>query len=77
MNIDSAAKEYHSQSIIEAIIKPSTIGNGWRILFHKKSGENLTLTSPGGAEKLYHTLDNATDALQSAGIKTIRIEEQF
>jgi hypothetical protein len=77
VDIDSAAEEYHKKTISEAIIEPSPSGNGWRILFHKTDGDIVTLTGYGGAEKLYHTLDHATDMVQSAGIKTIRIEEHF
>ena len=77
MDIDSAAEEYHNKTISEAIIEPSPSGNGWRILFHKADGGIVTLTDHGGTEKLYHTLDYATDILQSAGIKSIRVEEHF
>ena len=77
MDIDSAAEEYHNKTISEAIIEPSPSGNGWRILFHKTDGGIVTLTDRGGTEKLYHTLDYATDILQSAGIKSIRVEEHF
>jgi len=77
MNIDSAAKQYHNKSILEAIIEPSQNGNGWRILFHKKDGEITPLTDHSGAEKLYHTLDGASSMVKSAGISEIRIEEPF
>lgn len=77
MDIDSAAAEYHNKTISEAIIEPSPNGNGWRILFHKTDGDLVALTDHGGTEKLYHTLDHATDMVQSAGIKTIRVEEHF
>ena len=77
MDIDSAAKEYHKKTISEAIIEPSPSGNGWRILFHKTDGDIVALTDNSGTEKLYHTLDHATDKLQSVGIKTIRVEEHF
>jgi len=77
VDIDSAAEEYHKKTISEAIIEPSPDGNGWHILFHKTDGEIVTLTAHSGTEKLYHTLDHATDVLQSAGIKNIRVEEHF
>ena len=77
MDIDSAAVEYHNKTISEAIIEASPNGNGWRILFHKTGGDIVALTDHGGTEKLYHTLDYATELLQSAGIKTIRVEEHF
>jgi len=77
VDIDSAAKEYHNKNISEAIIEASPNGNGWRIVFHKTNGDKVALTSHGGTEKLYHTLDYATDAVQDAGIKTIRVEEHF
>lgn|GEM_PF-1861481 len=77
MDIDRAAVEFHNKSISEAVIEPSPNGNGWHIIFHKNEGELVPLTTPGGTEKIYHTLDTATEALQAAGIKTIRVEEQF
>ncbi|MCU7835434.1 MAG: hypothetical protein KZQ83_09275 [gamma proteobacterium symbiont of Taylorina sp.] len=77
MEIDNAASEYHNKIISEAIIEASPNGNGWRILFHKTGGDTIALTDHGGTEKLYHTLDHATDILKSAGIKTIRVEEHF
>ena len=77
MDIDSAAKEYQKKTISEAIIEPSSNGNGWRILFHKTNGDIVALTDHSGAEKIYHTLDNASEVIQSAGITTIRIEEHF
>jgi len=77
VDIDSAAEEYHKKNISEAIIEPSPNGNGWHVLFHKTDGDMVTLTDHGGHEKLYHTLDHATEVLQSAGIKTIRVEEHF
>lgn len=77
MNIDNAAEEYHKKIISEAIIEPSPDGNGWHILFHKANGDIVALTDHSGTEKLYHTLDNATSVVQSAGINTIRIEEHF
>ena len=77
MDIDSAAEEYHKKSISEAIIEPSPNGNGWHILFHKTNGDIVALTDHTDTEKLYHTLDHTTDMLQSAGIKTIRVEEHF
>ena len=77
MDIDSAAVEYHNKTISEAIIEASPNGNGWRILFHKKDGDIVALTDHGGTEKLYHTLDHASDLLQSAGFKAIRVEEHF
>jgi hypothetical protein len=55
MNIDSAAKEYHKKNISEAIIEPSSNGNGWRILFHKTGGDIVALTDHSGIEKIYHT----------------------
>ena len=77
MDIDRAAVEYHNKTIYEAIIEASPNGNGWRILFHKADGDMVVLSGHGGTEKLYHTLDHATEILQSAGIKTIRVEEHF
>jgi hypothetical protein len=77
MDIDSAAEEFHKKNISEAIIEPSPCGNGWRILFHKTDGDLVALTSHGGTEKLYHTLDHASELLQGAGIKEIRVEESF
>lgn len=77
MDIDSAAVRFHNKAITEAIIEASPNGNGWRILFHKVDGDMIALTDNSGMEKLYHTLDHATELLQSAGIKTIRIEEHF
>ena len=77
MDLDSAAVSYHNKTISEAIIEASPNGNGWRILFHKVDGDMIFLTDRSGTEKLYHTLDHATEILQSSGIKTIRVEEHF
>lgn len=77
VDIDSAAAAYHNKTISEAIIEPSPSSNGWRILLHKSDGDIIALTGHGGTEKLYHSLDRATDVLQSAGIESIRVEEHF
>jgi len=77
MDIDTAAKKYHNKSISEAIIEPSPNGNGWRIIFHNDNGEMISMTDHSGAEKRYHTLDNATNVVQTAGFKSIRVEEKF
>ena len=50
---------------------------GWMILLHERSGGTIRITDNHGAEKIYHSLDHATEIAKSLGFETVRVEEHF
>ena len=77
MDQDQAQKALHAGDLVEAIVTPARDANGWALLFTTASGEHLTYTDHTGTEKVYHTLDHATETAQGLGFHSIRVEEDF
>jgi hypothetical protein len=77
MDHDHALQARHHGELTEAIIKTAEDANGWRLILVTREGEHLTHTAPGGADRIYHSLDAATDAAREIGFDDIRVEEDF
>ena len=77
MDHDQALTARHAGDLVEAIVKPSAHANGWSLVFVTRDGEQLPYTGHTGTDKIYHTLDHATEAAQDIGFDRIRVEEVF
>jgi hypothetical protein len=67
----------HARELVEAIVKPAEDANGWVVVFVTRTGEHALYTGHTGTEKVYHSLDQATEAAREIGFRTIRVEEEF
>ena len=77
MDLMHAKAEFEAGRLSEAAAEPSEQGEGWRLLLHTKSGETLVLTDHAGRERLYHSLDHATEVGRDLGFSCVRVEEHF
>ena len=77
MDRQAAADRVKSGALVEAVIAPAEDANGWAILLVDKAGEHLLYTGHTGTEKVYHSLDRATEVARELGFKEIRVEERF
>lgn len=77
MDYDQALSALHAGDLVEAIVKPAEDANGWMLIFLTRSGEQVIYRGHTGTEKVYHTLDQATEIAREIGFYDIRVEEQF
>ena len=77
MDIQTACAEFESGRLQDVVIEPADEGNGWMILLHDTAGGMVKITDHGGTEKIYHTIDHATQVAKEIGFETIRVEERF
>lgn len=77
MNVDEARQAHDDGKLREVVLEPADEGNGWMIMVRDGTGALLTVTDHSGIEKIYHTLDHATDAAKAIGFTTVRVEETF
>lgn len=77
MDLEHAKAEFEAGRLTEVAAEPSEQGDGWRLLFHTQSGDSLVLTDHAGRERLYHSLDHATEIGREIGFHTVRVEEHF
>lgn len=77
MDLLHAKAEFAAGRLNEAAAEPSEQGGGWRLLFHTDSGETRVLTDHSGRERLYHSLDHATEVGRDIGFTSVRVEEHF
>ena len=77
MDHDQAQLALHDGELREAIVKPANDANGWAILLVHKDGGHSFYTGHSGTEKVYHSLDRATEVARELGFDSIRIEEEF
>lgn len=77
MELEQARSEFEAGRLSEGVIAPSEEGNGWLILVRVPSGELVRITDHSGADKIYHSLDYATQVAEGLGFETVRIEERF
>lgn len=77
MDHDQALSALHEGDLVEAVVKPADDANGWVLVFVTRSGEQVRYSGHTGTEKVYHTLDHATETAQELGFHTIRVEEDF
>lgn len=77
MDHDQALSALHAGDLVEAVVKPAEDANGWILLFVNRAGAHILYCGHTGTEKVYHTLDHATEAARDIGFQTIRVEEAF
>ena len=77
MDLQHAQAEKTAGNLHEAVVEPSPQGNGWMVVFVDDNGGRAVLTDHTGTEKIYHTLDHASEAAREAGFETVRVEEAF
>ncbi len=77
MDQDQALSALHAGDLVEAVVTPAEDANGWVLLFVNRSGAHILYSGHTGTEKVYHTLDHATEAARDIGFQTTRVEEQF
>ena len=77
MDRDAAMQALHAGDLTEAAITPAEDANGWILVFTARDGRRITYTGHTGTEKVYHSLDHATEAAKEIGFAEIRIEEAF
>jgi hypothetical protein len=77
MDLMHVKAEFEAGRLSEAVAEPSEQSEGWRLLFHTISGETLMLTDHAGRERVYHSLDHATEVGRDIGFDSVRVEEHF
>jgi hypothetical protein len=77
MELEQARSAAEGGRLTGVVIEPSETGNGWLILVRERDGELIRITEHGGADKIYHSLDYATQVAEGLGFDTVRIEERF
>lgn len=68
---------HHRHELVEAIVEPSLVAQGWIVEFKTDHGEIIPLTDISGHEKCYRNLDIATAMAQQVGFPYVRIDEPF
>jgi hypothetical protein len=77
MDLDTARERFRAGELDEAVIEPADEGNGWMLLVREHSGKLIKLTDHSGVEKIYHSLDQATELAREIGFSEVRVEESF
>ena len=77
MDHDQALHALHSGELVEAVVTPAEEAAGWVLMFKTRAGDQILYTGHTGTEKVYHTLDHATEAAREIGFQSIRVEERF
>ena len=77
MDLDQARAEFESGNLREVVIEPADEGNGWMLLVRGNGPAMVKITDHSGVEKVYHSLDHATEIARSIGFADIRVEERF
>lgn len=77
MDVDAARAAFAHGALIEVILEPAESGNGWMILVRKEDGSTEKITDHRGMEKIYHSIDTATDTAKEIGFTSLRVEERF
>jgi hypothetical protein len=77
MQLDQARDAFKAGQLSEAVIEPADEGNGWMILVRRHQGELVKITDAHGSERIYHSLDHATEAAKGIGFDSVRVEEAF
>ena len=77
MDLIHAKAEFAAGRLSDAVAEPSEQGDGWRLLLHGQTGEIQLLTDHAGRERLFHSLDHATEVGRDIGFDSLRVEEHF
>lgn len=77
MELEEARSAVEAGRLSGVVIEPSEEGNGWLILVRQPTGQLVRITDHSGADKIYHSLDYATQVAEGLGFDSVRIEERF
>jgi len=77
MDLMHAKAEFEAGRLNEAVAEPSAQGSGWRLLLRGADAANAVLTDHSGRERLFHSLDHATEVGREIGFPSVRVEEHF
>jgi len=77
MDLMHAKAEFNAGRLRGVAAEPSGQSHGWRLLLNTTDGETLVLTDHSGRERLFHSLDHATEVGQDIGFNSVRVEEHF
>jgi len=77
MQLDQVKLEFEAGRLREALIEPAPDRNGWMVLFREDRGQIVRLTDHRGAERVFHSLDHATELARGIGFETVSVEERF
>jgi hypothetical protein len=77
MDLMHAKAEFEAGRLNEAVAEALEQSGGWRLLLHTADGETVSLTDHSGRERLFHSLDHATEVGRDIGFGTVRVEEHF
>ena len=77
MDLMHAKAEFEAGRLDEAAAEPSEQGDGWRLVLRAETGEIQMLTDHAGRERLFHSLDHATEVGRDIGFNSVRVEEHF
>jgi hypothetical protein len=77
MDQDQALRARHDGELVEAIATPAEDAGGWALMFTTRNGDRFLYTDHTGTEKIYHSLDHATEAARGIGFESVRVEEKF
>ena len=47
------------------------------VVLHDSLGGTVKLSDQSGVEKVYHSIDHATEVARDIGFRTVRVEERF
>jgi hypothetical protein len=77
MDLLHAKAEFEAGRLSEVVAEPSTEGGGWRLLLHSVDETAAVLCDHSGRERLFHSLDHATEVGLEIGFSSVRVEEHF
>mgnify|MGYP001825759596 CR=1 FL=1 len=77
VDLDRAKAEFQAGRLKSVLIEPADEGNGWMILVRQVDGTLVKIADHSGMEKVYHTLDHATEVAKQIGFDTVQVEEHF
>jgi hypothetical protein len=77
VDLDAAKIEFARGGLEEVMIEPAQEANGWMVVVREAGGKPVQITDHGGAVKVYHTLEHATEVARAIGFATVRVEESF
>ena len=76
MDLLHAKAEFEASRLSEVVAVPSTEGGGW-LLLHSVDETAAVMCDHSGRERLFHSLDYATEVGLEIGFSSVRVEERF
>lgn len=77
MDIEFAKRSFEAGTLTEVTLEPADEGNGWMVVLHDNMGGSIKLSDHSGVEKVFHSIEHATELAQEIGFDTVRVEERF